>query len=430
MTGRGIGLVSWRLALLALLVNTASFAHAQAALPSDDSAPDQQLPAGHPAVGDDPHAGVDGAPQELRKPLATADASKDVPVGSIRVHVLDAADRPVAGADVQIGTMSQESGRTTLSAKSDAAGIASFDKLLTGDKLAYRVNVLADGAKFSSMPFRLPSDQGYKVVIRQLETTRDEHEVVLYVGATSVELKDERLKIVQQVRLFNVGRKAYVFPENGLLVPLPPGAMAFQADEVMTDQHLHEDAGHGFRLQGSLPPGEVTLTWGFDLPREGSAADLTFDLPWTTFAYRVLVDAADGLTVDVDDMPKPEIHSDEGRRFLVTEVMKNPGEAPLRSIHLHLRGIPGPGPMRYIATGLALVLLAFGLVFAKTAGTPVKTVPARELAAQKTALLERVRTLDAEHRRGDIGPEFHAQTLATLEEELSAVLYEEARAKH
>ncbi|HEX2677510.1 MAG TPA: carboxypeptidase-like regulatory domain-containing protein [Polyangiales bacterium] len=402
----------------AVLMMVSSLAHAQ---------PVEPQPSGHAAVGDNPHAGVEGAPDLDRKPIASAEANHDVPVGAIRVHVLDSAEHPVANAVVQIGTMSQESGRTTIDGKSNADGIALFASLPTGDKQAYRVNVLHDGAKYSSTPFRLPTDQGYDVTIRQLDTTHDDREVVLYVGATSVELKDERLKIVQQARLFNVGRKAYVFPEGGLLVPLPPGALAFQADDVMTDQHMKEEPGKGFKLQGSLPPGEVTLTWGFDLPREGSAADLSFKIPWPTFAYRVLADAADGMTLEVDGMPAPELHTDNGRRFFVTETMKNPGEQPLREVHLHLRGIPGPGPMRYIATALAFLLLVGGVWLARRS-TAAGAASAVDFAEQKAALLARAETLEGEHRRGEVGPEFHRQGLDELEEALAALLYEEARA--
>jgi hypothetical protein len=392
--------------------------------------PAPALPEGHPPAGGDPHAGMDGAPALSRRPLASAEPSHEVPIGSMRVRVLDAQERAVAGADVQVGTMSQDSGRTTLTQKTAADGSTTFDKLATGDKQAYRVNVLHEGAKFSSMPFRLPSDQGYDVVIRRLDTTRDDRDVVLYVGATSVELKDERLKVVQQVRVFNVGRKAYVFPEAGLLVKLPAGAMAFQADEVMTDQKLRERPGQGFLLQGSLPPGEITLTWGFDLPREGSTAELAFEMPWPTFAYRVLADAAEGMSLAVDEMPPPELQNDGGRRYFLTEVMRSPGEPPLRNVQIHLRGIPGPGALRYVASGLSLVIVALGVWFARRLGAVpvVQGLAAQQLSARRVELLARARQLEADHARGEVGPEFHARELGLIEEELAVLFFEEARA--
>lgn len=395
-----------------------------------------RLPEGHPTtdgpapVGNDPHAHSEGAPPLERRALSEAQPSDAVAVGSIRVKVFDAREQPVPGATLQLGTMSQDSGRTTTPGKTGPDGTYVFSNLV-GDKIAYRVNVLHQGAKYSSTPFRLPPDRGFDVIVRQLDTTKDAREVVLYVGATSVELKDERLRIVQQARLVNIGAKTYVFPEEGTLLRFPKDAMAFQAEEVMTDQHMREAKGEGMRITGSLPPGEVTLTWGFDVPQSETTAEFTFDLPWVTFAYRVLADAAPGMTLQVDDMPAPETHEDRGRRLLVTEVVKRVGEAPLRSVHIKIAGIPGPGPLRFIAVGLALCVLALGFVVTRQGAAAASggAATAHDLQVEEDRLLARARELEAEHTRGEIGPEFHKSAISELEEQLSGVLYEKQRLK-
>lgn len=385
----------------------------------------------HPPVGDDPHAHADGAPALARRALSEAQPSADLPAGSIRVKVLDVSEQPVPDAQLQLGTMSQDQGRTTTPARTGADGTYVFSNLQGSDKLAYRVNVLHQGAKYSSTPFRLPPDRGYDVIVRRLDTTKDAREVVLYVGATSVELKDERLRIVQQARLVNIGARTYVFPEEGTLLRFPKDAMAFQAEEVMTDQHMREAKGEGMRITGSLPPGEVTLTWGFDLPQTETTAELNFELPWVTFAYRVLADAAPGMTLEVEDMPAPELHEDRGRRLLVTEIVKRVGEAPLRSVRIKLAGIPGPGPLRFIAVAIALAVLGLGVVVSRkseaAAAVGGHAALAHELELEEQRLLARAKELEAEHARGEIGPEFHKSQLSELEEQLSGVLYEKQR---
>jgi hypothetical protein len=274
----------------------------------------------------------------------------------------------------------------------------------------------------------LPVDRGYEVMIRRLEITHDARDLVLYVGATSVELKDERLKVVQQARLINIGSKTYLFPEKGQLVRLPSDAVAFQSEDVMTDQHLREEKGQGVRISGSIPPGEVTLTWGFDVPRTESDTDFSFALPWVTFAYRVLVDAAPGLSMSVDGLPPPERHEDNGRRFYVTEVVKRVGEEPLRSVNIHLHGIPGPGPMRFVAVALALLVLIGGFFVSRRVAITSRVAPSVDaLARQRERLLARAAELEAERARGEIGPEFHAGAITQIEEELAAVLYEQRR---
>ncbi|HKP60403.1 MAG TPA: carboxypeptidase-like regulatory domain-containing protein [Polyangiales bacterium] len=404
-------------------------------------APDapSELPAGHPPVaeqaaeqeqaapvGGDPHAGAPGAPPLERRPIASAEANPSLPPGTVRIRVVDSqTDQPVAGARLQLGTMSRDSNRTTVDAKTSASGEHVFEKLATGEGQAYRANLLVDGAKFSSTPFRLPPNHGYDVLIRRLPTTHETRELVLYVGATSIELRDERLKVVQQARLINIGSKAIVFPEDGVLYKLPKDYKAFQAEEVMTDQHMREEPGQGLKITGSVVPGETTLTWGFDVEHQGADVDLAFELPWTTFAYRVLADAAPGMTIEVEGLPPPQLHEENGRRFLVTEVVKRVGESPLRSLRIHVRGIPGPGPMRIIAAVVAVFLVIGGALLARKPPPAAYARPASEIFEQrKSELVAQAARLAAERERGEIGPEFHAEQLAALEEQMAALLYE------
>jgi hypothetical protein len=402
-----------------------------------------EVPAGHPGVaadepgsdaapvGGDPHAGQPDAPPLDRKPIATAQPDPSLPPGTIRVRVIDATtEQPVGNAQLQLGTMSRDNSHKTQDATTAANGEYRYEKLAGGDGQAYRVNVLHDGAKYSSTPFRLPLEGGYDVLVRQLPTTRDSREVVLYVGATSVEVRDERLKIVQQARLINIGSKTYVFPDGGQLIKLPQGYKAFQAEEVMTDQHLKDEPDQGFKFSGSLAPGEATLTWGFDLPYDSTKVDLFFDLPWVTFAYRVLADAAPGMSLAVDDMPAPELHDENGRRFWVSEVVKRVGDPPLKSLKIHVSGIPGPGPTRIIALVVALFVLGGGLWFARKpppAATSTNRAVGTNFEERKAELVAQAAQLEAERKRDEIGPEFYEQQIADLEEQLAALLFEQTQ---
>jgi hypothetical protein len=404
-----------------------------------------ELPAGHPdvaegdapagqgdvPVGGDPHTGQPDAPPLARKPIATAEPNSALPPGTIRVRVIDSTtEQPVPNAKLQLGTMSRDNSRNTQDASTGPGGEYRFEKLAGGDGQAYRINVLHDGAKYSSTPFRLPQEHGYDVLVRQLPTTRDPREVVLYVGATSVEVRDERLKIVQQARLINIGSKTYVFPDGGQLIKLPKGWKAFQSEEVMTDQHLKEEGDQGFKISGSIAPGEVTLTWGFDFPYDSTKVDLQFDLPWVTFAYRVLADAAPGMTLAVDDMPEPELHDDNGRRFWVSEVVKRVGDPPLRTLKIHVSGIPGPGPIRIIALVVAFFVLGGGLWFARRpppAATADTGSGVFNFEQRKAELVAQAAQLERERARDEIGPEFYAQQIADLEEQLAALLFEQSQ---
>jgi len=374
----------------------------------------------------DPHAGMGGMPEA--RPIATERQNPSLPNGTIRVRVTDADGRPAPFAEVELGTMKADSTHSSSASKAGADGIALFTGLAGGDRQAYRVNVPYKGAKYSSSPFRMPFSGGYDVEVRRLPVTNDPRMLVLYVGATSVELKDDRLKVVQQTRLMNVGRETYVFPEAGTLVPFPKGYLAFQTQDAMTDQRVVEAAGQGARVHGSLPPGEATLLWAFDLPLSGTEARFGIDLPWLVFAYRVITDAPEGMSVRVADMPEPWLHRDEGRRFWVSETQRKVGDPPFRRVELAITGIPGPGPGRFIATLLALGAIGVGVVVSgqKRGGNAQQRIRT-DFEERKRELLARARALQEQQLAGEIGPEYHREQMAELTDELAALLFEQAQ---
>jgi hypothetical protein len=382
--------------------------------------------AGAAASARDPHAGMGGMPEA--RPIATERPNLSLANGTIRVRVTDAEGRPAPFAEVELATMKADSTRSASTSKAEADGTAFFTGLASGDRQAYRVNVPYKGAKYSSSPFRMPFSGGYDVEVRRLPVTQDARMLVTYVGATSVELKDDRLKVVQQTRLMNVGKETYVFPEAGSLVPLPKGYLAFQTQDAMTDQRVVDAPGEGARVHGSLPPGETTLLWAFDMPLSGTEARFGIDLPWLVFAYRVITDAPEGMSLRVTDMPEPWLHRDQGRRFWVTETQRHAGDAPFRRVELAITGIPGPGPGRFIATLLALGAIGVGVVVSvqKRGGNAQQRIRT-DFDERKRELLARARALQAQQQTGEIGPEYHREQMAELTDELAALLFEQAQ---
>lgn len=360
-----------------------------------------------------------------RPPANTATPSASVDVGSIHVKVVDGSERPVARASIRLGIMGSMEDRKSIEVVANDAGVHTFRQLPTGDKQAYRVNVSHGGARFSSTPFRLPADRGYEVVIHQLETTDAADAVILYVGATSVEFAEERLKVVQQVRLINVTDRAYVFPEDGVRIPMPEGAVSFETEKGMGHQLVEEHEG-AVRITGSLEPGQATLLWGFGLPITGTEQTISLPIPWLTFSYRVLVDDAPGLAVSVDGMPAAERRSDQSRSFLVTEVRRRPEDPPFSTVTIRLTGIPGPGPLRWVAALLGLLLIGFGVVVAARGRPPTPGPSGEALQARRRTLLERAVELEGELRAGEIGPDYHASEIADLTDELAVVLRSES----
>jgi hypothetical protein len=400
------------------------------------------LPPGHPQVADDDappadphgHGGMGDAEADFSRAMAppsvaTGTETDALPAGSIRVTVVDTEGTPLPDAEVQLGIMRQGGDRDRTPGRTGADGVYTYTGLPTGVGQAYRVNVISDGATYSSTPFQLPPTRGYAVEIRRLPTTHDQRVLLMVVGQTYVEIHEERIHVVQEMQLSNLGAATYVFPDDGIALHLPEGFLAFQTQPVMTDQHVTEAEGLGARLTGSLPPGRVTLAYAYDLPITGS--DMTFEvsLPIRVYIYRVIVDAPESLRLDVEGMPRAIRFEDQGRSLLGTEIQRQPGDAQLQHVLVTLHGIPGPGPVRWIALAAAVVM-ALGGVLAAARG-PRKHAAMNDekaLARRRQQLLEELRALDAEYEAGEIGPAYRQSRRSVLVRSLAGVLHEEERA--
>lgn len=393
------------------------------------AAPERVPSAQEAAAAEGQDAPHDHAHAMLSPPsMPTAEEAVDLPAGSIAIEVTDPKGAPYPDAQIVLGVMSSSSARTEQRATADRTGRYTFKGLATGSQQAYRVNVLYGGSKFSSTPFRLPDHTGYRARIPLKETTRNDRLFVQLVGQTVVELRDDRLHITQQARLANAGESVFVLPQDGVIIPLPEGHTAFQWQDQMTDQKGEEVAGKGFRLRGSFPPGTVTLAWTYDVPRSGSSARIPVNLPWKTYTYRVISEAPDGLSLRVADFPEPERVKSEGRWLWFTQIQKDATSPMLAPFTVRLDGIPGPGPGRWVAALVAALLAAFGLSQAFKRGDDSVD---RKLFIEKrkAQLLAEARAVDAEHARGESGPEYFARRLSEIETELALLLRDEESMK-
>ncbi len=384
----------------------------------------------------DPHAGVPGAPSRERQ-LATAAPSPEVPVGSIRVRVVEPSGAPVAGAEVNIGTMGAEGRRERVLRRTDAGGVAIFAGLPTGAVQAYRVNLPHEGANYGSNPFRLPEDQGYDVQLIRLPTTRDPGAVLLVRGELALELREGRLHASQRAQLMNLGEETYVFPPEGLAIPLPEGFTAPQTEPVMTDQKLLGDA-RGYRLTGSLPPGAVQLSWAYDLPLAGTSQTVEVPVPFRTYLFRVLSDAPEGASLAVEAVTRgaradgtpvsrfsaTEVVENDGRRVFLSQLERTPADPPLIAVRARFSGLPTPGPLRWIASLGALVLALAGGIGAFRAGAAQS---GDALASRKEALLAALASLESQRAGGQVGPHTWERERARLVDELAATIRAEER---
>lgn len=388
------------------------------------SGPPPELPPGHPPM----QVGQTDVRRILSPAqVASAQPSDEVPAGTIRVTVVDAEGQPVAGAPVDVGVLAQGGDRRRHNAETDENGVASFEGLETGSAQAYRVNVPHEGATYSSNPFQLPTDRGYDVRITRLPVTRDDRFVFFHVFRVIAELRDDRLHVIHQTELTNAGRETYVFPREGVRASLPEKALAFQAQRVMTDQRIEESDG-GYVMRGSLPPGTVQLAWAYDLPIDGDTVEIPVDIPLRVFDLQVFSEAPEGLVMDVRGMPDPRRVDNDGQPIWVARTTRSPEQPPLDRITVTLSGIPGPGPVRWIAVALALLFVGTGVVLLVQRADDSEAA-ARARRRRRQEILDEIRELELEYESGEVGPEFRQSRRAELVRALAVLLYEEEAAK-
>lgn len=352
--------------------------------------------------------------------LVTSVVDPDVATGTIVVQVVDPDGTPAADQAVRLGIMEQSGSRESDACVTDARGTCSFESLLTDSKHSYRVNVPFQGARYSSTPFRLDPNSGQRVRVTRLATTTDDRRVFQFLGRTMIEFRDNRAHITQESRLTNLGEKTYVFPEGGMRIPLPDGFKAFEAMKVMTDQQITATE-EGVLITGSMPPGRANLMWTYDIPVEGTSLLLEQRVPFPTMEYQVVSDYVDAMSLEVEGFQVARVHEGGDRRFLVAGLMRRPGDPPLDPLRIYIRGIPGSGPLPYLAT---LFALAFGILGIVLVSRPADSSSAVSKVREdrKAQLLDEIAALESQRAAGEVGPKFYAQRRRELTDELAIVL--------
>ncbi|MCX7808225.1 MAG: carboxypeptidase-like regulatory domain-containing protein, partial [Deltaproteobacteria bacterium] len=345
-----------------------------------------------------------------------------LPPGVLIIEVVDADGRPLANHPVWLASL-REGIRDRQSLQTDNEGRIRRDGLATGIATSYRVTVPYQGAQYMSPPFQLDDEQGTRVRVEVRPTTTSNRSLLLVLGQTLLELRDERLHVIQELRLTNLGKETHLFPQEGLFIPLPPNTIAFQAKASMNDIRIVEEKGKGIRLFGSLPTGQENLNWAFDLPLHGQSLRFELGNPFRTFRYRVVASAPPSATLEVEGFPSARRLQNLEQNLLVTEIQRMPKDPPLRTIRIALSGIPGPGAGRFYALLCAAALALGGILLPLSSASA--SLKKRFLEQQKQALLERIFSIEESFVRGEIGPQTREKLWDESIEELALILYEE-----
>ncbi len=353
---------------------------------------------------DNPHAhAAHGAGDMFQVPEDKSVPDPQLPVGTLEVHVVDPAEKPVAGATVTLGILNNSvakgESRKRVTFTADANGIVRATGLETGSTVAYRPMVIADGATFSAMPFRLPDETGMRVQLHVYPVIDDVSAgLIVTQSMVYAEVKDDRIQVQQAFKVYNVGRNAWV-PKD-LVLKLPPEFTAFTSQQGMSDIGTDAVPKTGVRIRGTFAPGQHMVEFRWQLPYKGEA-DVHFDvgLPPRLASARVIAPASKHTVLSVPGFPAPESMNDgAGQRVLVTEKQLRRDEAPLTTLSVMIGGLPTEGPGKLIATFLAMVGITMGVVLG------MRRPARRDPATERTRLLGELEALERAKRAGEVGP--------------------------
>lgn len=432
--------------LLALVVGAPGMAFGQAPLDSDD----QELPPGHPPLGmtDDEGLPPGHPPTEGRPspgpldsiPQSSSENDSELPAGTILVELRDGEGGKLADTELTLGILQQSvskgESRRRVVVKTNAEGEARFDDLETGSGISYRVSVSTPVpvpgdstpliATHDAPPFQLDLQTGKRVRLHVFPvTSRIEDSLVGLQAMVYVEVKDDTLQLEQAFTVFNLGKKTWV--PHDIVVDLPKGFRAFFAPQQMSDIAFDQVAGRGVRLRGTFTPGQHELGFRYQVPWDGSeSVALALGLPPHVARMSVISEATKGMTLEANDFPPAQpTMAMSGQRILLTERQLRPGDAQLDQLVISLGNLPGPGPGRWIALGLAGLFIAGGLMVAfnqSKEGTEARAEVERDAARARERLVEELRALDEAKKEGEVGPETYAQVRKMLVDALARLL--------
>jgi hypothetical protein len=239
-------------------------------------------------------------------------------------------------------------------------------------------------------------------------------------GLVFVEPREDVLQLEMSFQVFNIGRQTWV--PQGITFPLPAGAKAFRARDAQGNATV-EEAGDAVRIVGTYPPGEREIAYSLQIPANGDARQsIEVALPPHVAELRVASSIGRAATLSVSGFPEAEhVRGRDGSWLAVTGLQLVRGQEPLTRLAITLDGLTTPSRGRWIAVGVAALIMIGGL--ASALGRRKGPGRGAESDADRASeiLLDELEALEALRTRKAIGPRAYDRTRQGLIDALARV---------
>jgi hypothetical protein len=393
--------------------------------PGTQTAPQGDMPPGHPPVGSpqpagDPHLG--GAATRQPPPPDRVALDPQLPAGSVVVELYDGESRPLSNATFSLvqheHNVAQGDAIEKLPGRTDALGTFRFDDLPQATSYSFTVVVTEGPATYRSEEFQLHDGKGRRVRTHVFPVVHDIRDAM--VGMRGILFLEPRQDVIQaelNFQIFNIGRSTWV-PKD-VSFQLPPEATAFRAQDAEADNRV-DQRGDRLVLRGSYGPGQQEIAYSFQLPA-GHSSSQAFEvhLPPRVAELRVGASIGRNAELHVEGFePAEKSRGKDGTWIALTGRQVLRGGPPLDTVSVRLSGLHVASRGRWVAVGLAGTIAALGLAFGfrrspSTSARLDDTEQAMKMLFAELEALEELRKADR------IGPRSYERSRAALIEALA-----------
>jgi len=349
----------------------------------------------------------------------------DLPGGQIEVRLTSKDFENIENQEVTLVVSKQSIERgnvdTTLTARTDARGVAVFSNQPTESDHVYDVRVAVGEARYSTGQFQFrAADAGLRALV-PIYKSATSLDGMLVLTRTLIALvpQDNMFVVDVLLRVENYGEVSWL-PQN-VTFPLPEGFKALTVKEPNGDGHFEPDGDTGVKLAGTLAPGQHDLMFRFHLPTEGRS-DMSFRFPTSlnTGMVRVILESSPTMRLALPGFPEPdESRNQDGQRRLIAgrDFLGEKVRAP-DDIEVKISGIPTPAAGRTVAVALAAAIALGGMAQAfsrKRSASPARSDLSKEDRERASELiLEELIALEQAFQQGSIGRKTHEQAKRQL----------------
>jgi hypothetical protein len=301
----------------------------------------------------------------------------------------------------------------------DANGQYQFTGLDRDPNFVYFTLVHHDDVTYpTAQPFQLQDAPSKQADIQVFDTTQTDDGIQLpRLNLLIAGVQPGMLQMMQMGAVANSGDRTFVTPDpqdqalaHGLQFGLPKGAMGAQFQTGFANTDIISALG-GLQVTSPVLPGQHEFALAFQVPYNGSDADLSIQVPYSVGALSIYVPAG-GPQLSSSQLTPGSIAQMGNQSYqLYTAQNVNKGTMLTAKVSgLPSNGGLSPTQLAFIGLGAALFVLGAGILIFGTRRAQLPARPTRlaDLEEERLQLVVRLAALDERFAAGGMPPGAYA----------------------